>query len=1111
MRASATALLVSLTLAFVAAFPNRAPAQAASAAQAAAAKATVSVDTSAGYARILFTFERPTPVAATVADGVLMIRLGSPLDTTIDAFTEKLAPYVSSGRRDDDGLTYRFALTNPVALHSSTQVNKTAVDLVPDGFSGVPPDLPPPPPPPPKPALPDVRTLSTVKVQVGEYANFTRLVFDWPQPVPYSVFPGHGRISVRFEALARPDFSALQSRSSAWVKSAGWRLDGTATVVDFETDPDSAFHDFQDGAKIAIDVLAPRTDASAYVPPSIGAGGSALVPIAPSPTQAPAALRNPPPKGSDAAVVLGPTLPAAPARAQPPQPSPARVLAPSAELTREGSVLHFPQGRGHAVAVFVRGETMWILLDNHPALDAPTLLAPLAAVLVKADTNQLSGAAILKLAFKTPLLATVSESDVALNVTLSAGTATPADPIALTRQGADGQTTLTTPLPGATRVIALADPDAGDRLLVVPARPGKAMLTPKRFVELEALASAAGLVAIPYTDDFSVQVQSEIVTFSRPQGLALSAASGANVEPVVQMQQSQEGPAFIDFAQWGRDLNDTVFAAERSLRTAIARLPESESNRARLQFARYLLAQDLAPEALGVIQIIQAADPRFASDPGLTAMRGVAQYMMGRYADARLSLSFGPLAGDPHASLWRGMAEAKLGDYGNARRDLLVSQGVLRLYPAAWQSRARLARAETGLAQGDLASVNDALDQLSSNLSPRDSVEGRLYAAELLAAQGHLNEAIARLSGLEKTDYVPVAARATYARVDAQLAVKKIKPNDAIEALEKLRFRWRGDDLELKTLRKLGSLYFADNRWREGLMTLRIAADYFPNAELAREAQDDMRRAFNDLFLGAKADTMPPIQALGLFYDFTELTPIGRDGDEMIRRLTDRLMAVDLLGPAEQLLDHQVSQRLDGVARAAVATKLAMIYLLDHKPAQALKTLNDTRQTRLPDDVTLQRRIFEARALAGLKRYDAAIDLVSEDESPEAKRLRADIYWDAGNWAIAGAKMEEILGERWNGTSALSDVERSLIMRAAVAYSLGNDEASLAKLKAHYAEKMTAGPDAKAFAVVSERIDRQGVAFRDLAKRIASIDSLQAFMADFKKQSAATAPKTASN
>ena len=156
----------------------------------------MTVDTAQGYARILFTFATPAPVAATVADGVVTIRLGRPITTNIDTFTESLGPYVSGGRRDPDGLTYRFALKNPVSLHNSTQANQTAVDLVPESFKGVPPDLPPPPPPVVKgKELPDLTKLPVIKLRVGEYSNFTRLVFDWPTTVAYTAYPGQGRIS----------------------------------------------------------------------------------------------------------------------------------------------------------------------------------------------------------------------------------------------------------------------------------------------------------------------------------------------------------------------------------------------------------------------------------------------------------------------------------------------------------------------------------------------------------------------------------------------------------------------------------------------------------------------------------------------------------------------------------------------------------------------------------------------------------------------------------------------------------------------------------------------------------------------------------------------------
>lgn len=1106
MRLCRSAILVFLFALLLAAPLERARSQAAP------ERDIVAVDKSGGYARIFFTFQTPAPVTASVADGVLTIRLTRTVNTTIDRFTESLAAYVSSGRRDEDGLTYRFALSRPLGLHTSTQGNKSVVDLIPDSYQGVPPDLPPPPPTVVKREVPDISKLPVIKVRVGEYTNFTRLVFDWPASVAYEAYPGQGRISVKFETYARPDFTMLESRKPAWVKSAGWRIEGTSTIVEFETDGESAYHDFRDGTKIAVDILAPKTDASAYAPP----GARELVPVTPLPQGPPAALV----KGSDQAAVLaaGATIQAiaaAPVTTPPAMPMVSQMGAenapPTAELTRDGALLRFPAARGHAIAVFTRGNTIWLVLDGHPAFDVATLLSPVVSVVERAEASQVSGAAVLKLVFKAPLLASVAENDSALTVDFAGSGTTPPLALAFTRQGTDGQPTLTATLSGATRAIALSDAEAGDHFFVVPARPGKANLTAKRFVELMALPTAAGLAVIPFSDDLAVHVQDEIVTFSRPRGLTLSAASGAGAEPMVQIVTSKQGAAFVDFAQWSK-AGPKVYEGVQNLRAAIARLPESEGNGARAQLARYLLANELAPEALGEIRVMEIADPKLVNEPGMLAMKAAAQYMMARYADARGSLSSGGLNNDPHAALWRGMAEAKLGDYVNARRDLAQSQSVLRYYPPVWQTRARLARAETGLAQGDLASANDALDQLAPEPGTREAVEARLYAAQLLAAQGHVNEAVARLTALEAADYIPIAVRATFARIDAQIKAKKLSSKDAIETLERLRYRWRGDNLELKVLRQLGALYFADKNWREGLGILRVAALNFPNADLGREAQDDMRRAFADLFNGDKADSLPPVQALALFYDFIELTPIGRDGDEMIRRLADRLVAIDLLGPAAQLLDHQVKERLEGVARSQVATKLAMIYLLDHKFKESLATINETRQTRLPDELNEERRLLEARALAGMKQYDAAIDLIADDETPSAAKLRADIFWESSNWPIAGNRIEDLLGNRWNVSGPLTGEERGNVMRAAVAYSLAADQAGLDRLREHYGEKMGTSPDAKSFGVVSEPIERQGVAFRDLAKSIASVDTLQAFMTEFKKNAApAPAAKTASN
>src|SRR6201999_4035733 len=94
------------------------------------------------------------------------------------------------------------------------------------------------------------------------------------------------------------------------------------------------------------------------------------------------------------------------------------------------------------------------------------------------------------------------------------------------------------------------------------------------------------------------------------------------------------------------------------------------------------------------------------------------------------------------------------------------------------------------------------------------------------------------------------------------------------------------------------------------------------------------------LFLDGRADGLEPVQAVALWYEFKDLTPVGADGDLMVRKLARRLVDVDLLDQAADLLKYQVDNRLDGVAKAQVATDLATLYIMDRKPEAAIEALN---------------------------------------------------------------------------------------------------------------------------------------------------------------------------
>jgi tryptophan 2,3-dioxygenase len=177
-----------------------------------------------------------------------------------------------------------------------------------------------------------------------------------------------------------------------------------------------------------------------------------------------------------------------------------------------------------------------------------------------------------------------------------------------------------------------------------------------------------------------------------------------------------------------------------------------------------------------------------------------------------------------------------------------------------------------------------------------------------------------------------------------------------------------------------------------------------------------------------------------------------------------------------------------------------MVYLMDHKARHALAVLRATRVAGMPDDVAHGRLLLEARALAALKQYGQALDLIAVETGADTQRLRADIYWESGNWPLAGQEAEKLLGNAWSAKASLSAMQRRYVMRAAIAYSLAGDATSLARLRSHFAQQMAQGPDAASFAVVTQNVSTQGLAFRDIAAKVASIDTLESFMKDFEKR-----------
>jgi hypothetical protein len=80
----------------------------------------------------------------------------------------------------------------------------------------------------------------------------------------------------------------------------------------------------------------------------------------------------------------------------------------------------------------------------------------------------------------------------------------------------------------------------------------------------------------------------------------------------------------------------------------------------------------------------------------------------------------------------------------------------------------------------------------------------------------------------------------------------------------------------------------------------------------------------------------------------------------------------------------------------------------------------------------------------------------------------------------------------------LSETERVDVLRAGIGYTMGDDGIGLIRFREKYAAKMGDGPDRRAFDVVTAPIGNTGTEFREIARTIAAVDTLEAFLRDLR-------------
>lgn len=862
-------------------------------------------------------------------------------------------------------------------------------------------------------------------VHVGEARDFTRIELHWAGAARSSVSRDGQVVTLRFNRDANPDISRLRIDPPKWLKAAEARhaKGGLELVLTLADDAEVKVGE-ADGATY-INLFQKPAPEAPKVAQADPAAPAAAAPVEPEPPRA-----NPIPAGG--------------------------VVHMSAKLVNGQVQLTFPWANPNGAAVFRRGGAIWVVFDASATLDisgAPRGLRQFSSM--QAFKGADYSAVRIAAPAGTPFFAT-SQGGV-WTIALGPGAQGQGALVKIFRDDVGGPAALKAAVSGATRSVKVPDPAVGDVLSVITAlSPAKGVPTRREFVQMAVLPSAQGLAMESYVSDLEVTHAGDLVHIGRPAGLTLSPASAGVERAEADLGSPQPAlmPALIDYDNWPKTGHGGFLKRYNHLLTAS--MEEAGQGRnapvaARMALARFLVGSELSFEAIGVLNEAARTNPGIMDDPEFRGLRGIARVMARRYKEAQADFAAPILSDDPSAALWRSYIAAQLAQWGEARAQFAAGAEAFNQFAPVWKARFARSDAQAALSLGDLDGADRSVKlALMDKTDPLEELATRLVEARVVEVSGHPDRALRIYAAITGAPVESLSAPALLRATQIRLQMGKITPVQAAEVFDGLRYRWRGDATELETIRALGQLYLSQGHYREALQALRSAGQRLPDLPEALQLQADLNAAFRSLFLDGAADGLEPVQALAMFYDFKELTPLGADGDLMVRKLVRRLIDVDLLDQAAELLSYQTSNRLDGVPRAQVATDLAVIYLMDRRPEQALEAINNSRTTILPASLNAERRLVEGRALMNLGRLDAAMEVIERDTTREGQDLRNEVLWKQKNWPAAGFAFEKAMGDRYKQPGPLSAEEEGRLLRIGVAYSLAGDDAALTRVRGRY-------------------------------------------------------------
>jgi len=938
----------------------------------------------------------------------------------------------------------------------------------------------------------------SVPLRVGVHDGYTRLVFGWNEAVDYEFVKNlKGSITLKFSSAAildqkKADLSEVKVIGDIDVKSTN------PLVVSLTVPKSSKIRNFKIGKRVIVDIYDPKNlgDLAVLKPKPKGSKPSkhtikeahkADKPIV-KPKVKTSKSKNPP-AAPPAFVLVPETLPEK--EKKPSKHKKAQTKKQKAEkhaknqdikkaVEQKEHIISLRGTQSMSMAAYKSFGDLWLVVSGGNSFTKPSLTSPSPDLFSDIQTvqNDVIDFYRLTLPIQSLNIKAIGGAlawDVVMGDKVKPAKAVEPKRIITSIDGVRGGK-IFWPLSPVNEIVEVSEPVTGKTLIVVTVENATQLSgNAQSFVDFDILDSPIGMVIRPKVDDLDVKKVDGGIEISRSANLAISMPK--DIDAIRLFSQSNQNKnhgrkpskknLIFKFDEWQFGSNKELKQHENILLAGIHGQEESRRVQDLLKLGKMFLSHDRGSEALGYFSFAVSELSELEGSAEFRAYRGASKALIWKSESALDDFLFPDLNNNEEINMWKSYVLADLGDWQQAAKLLPNSYGDLYSYPYNIASRLAIVLAEVNLRAGQVKKAEELMVYVDTK--KEDELSDPMKAAlqylrgEASRQKKDIEQTAAIWEELSHNDDDLYRTKASLALTILLSKDHKIDNKEVIDRLERLRYAWRGDGLEAQSNYWLGDAYFKAKDYVKGLNIMRQAASIAKQTVLAQKITSDMAKTFRTMFEPENLKNVSALDAVSVFDQFKELTPVGAQGDTLVQRLAEHLVKSDLLGRAANLLKHQVDHRLKGKEKIRIAIRLTAIELLDKNPQKAIDALAKARdelnfisETSDKEQYKHEIALLRIRAYAQNKQYKKALSLIEKMPLDRlVNRLKADISWKANYWDIvADALNDVIIDENISMTEKLNEEQIGLVLNRAIALNLDNDRIALANMREKYSALM---------------------------------------------------------